>query len=347
MEKLLADLLQTSPIGIAVLDSELRYVHINHQLANSNGLSPKSISAARRATSAEVGPGLEAIMHKVMASGVAECNFEASAEIPPGRAASPTGMPATTRALTSRAACGIIAMVEDVSLKKQAELAIRASSERIRKVLDALFTFVGVLGIDGTLLEANRAPLEQAGLELPEVQGKLFWECYWWNHDPPFSRRCNRPSRAASGQTVRYDVVVRMKNDSRMTIDFMLQALAGRRWPHQQPDCLRHRYHRAQAKRTGLADQRNLFPRSGGIHPGRLMMVDQHGVIRLINTRMEQLFGYSRRELVGEKLSSLLPEGFRSQHGSYVTRLLHRPSARHGQSQALVCPAARRLAVSL
>jgi PAS domain S-box-containing protein len=69
--------------------------------------------------------------------------------------------------------------------------------------------------------------------------------------------------------------------------------------------------------------------------PDGLMMVDQHGVIRLINTRMEQLFGYSRRELVGEKLSILLPEGFRSQHGSYVTRLLHRPSARHGQSQAL------------
>jgi PAS domain-containing protein len=44
--------------------------------------------------------------------------------------------------------------------------------------------------------------------------------------------------------------------------------------------------------------------------PDGLMMVDQHGVIRLINTRMEQLFGYSRRELVGEKLSSLLPEGF-------------------------------------
>jgi hypothetical protein len=115
----------------------------------------------------EVGPGLEDIMRKVMASGVAECNFEASAEIPPARAASPTGMPATTRALTSRAACGIIAMVEDVSLKKQAELAIRASNERIRKVLDALFTFVGVLSIDGTLLEANRARWNRPGWNCP------------------------------------------------------------------------------------------------------------------------------------------------------------------------------------
>jgi PAS domain S-box-containing protein len=80
--------------------------------------------------------------------------------------------------------------------------------------------------------------------------------------------------------------------------------------------------------------------------PDGLMMVDQH-VIRLINTRMEQLFGYSRRELVGEKLSSLLPDDFRSHHGSYVTVLHRATGARHGQSQAPVCPAARRLAVSL
>jgi PAS domain S-box-containing protein len=50
MEKL-ADLLQTSPIGIAVLDSQLRYVHINHQLADSNGLSPEEHIGRTRATS--------------------------------------------------------------------------------------------------------------------------------------------------------------------------------------------------------------------------------------------------------------------------------------------------------
>jgi PAS domain-containing protein len=194
MEKLLADLLQTSPIGIAVLDSQLRYVHINHQLADSNGLSPEEhIGRTPRDMLPDVGPGLEDIMRTVMASGVAECNFEASAEIPPARAASPTGMPATTRALTSRASLRHHRHGGGCLAEKRAELAIRASNERIRKVLDALFTFVGVLSIDGTLLEANRAPLEQAGLELAEVQGKLFWECYWWNHDPPFSRRCNRP----------------------------------------------------------------------------------------------------------------------------------------------------------
>lgn len=331
MEKLLADLLQTSPIGIAVLDSELRYVHINHQLANSNGLSPEAhIGRTPRDVLPEVGPGLEAIMHKVMASGVAECNFEASAEIPPGSGCITYWNASYHPRIDKQGqSCGIIAMVEDVSLKKQAEQAIRASSERIRKVLDALFTFVGVLGIDGTLLEANRAPLEQAGLELPQVQGKLFWECYWWNHDPAIQQALQQAiASAASGQTVRYDVVVRMKNDSRMTIDFMLRPL--RDEDGRISNLIASGIDITARKQNELALQisETYFREVVESTPDGLMMVDQHGVIRLINTRMEQLFGYSRRELVGEKLDHLLPEGFRSQHGSYVSGFFSQPEAR-------------------
>ena len=55
---------------------------------------------------------------------------------------------------------------------------------RQRGVLDALFTFVAVLQIDGTLAEANRTPLEVAGLTLATVIGKKFWEGYWWTPWP-------------------------------------------------------------------------------------------------------------------------------------------------------------------
>ena len=331
MEKLIADLLATSPIGIAVLDSQLRYVHINHQLADSNGLSPEAhIGRTPRDVLPEAGPGLEDIMHKVMTSGLAECNFEASAEIPPGSGCI-TYWNASYHPRFDKQGepCGIIAMVEDISLKKRAELAIRVSNERIRKVLDALFTFVGVLSREGVLLEANRAPLEQAGLELAEVQGKLFWECYWWDHDPLVQSELQQAiARAASGETVRYDVVVRMKNDSRMIIDFMLRPL------HDEDGTISNLIASGiditDRKQNELALQisETYFREVVESTPDGLMMVDQHGIIRLINTRMEQLFGYSRRELVGEKLSSLLPDHFRSTHDSYVTQFFTAPSAR-------------------
>jgi two-component system, sensor histidine kinase PdtaS len=331
MEKLVADLLETSPIGIAILDSQLRYQHINRRLADSNGL-PASQHLGRKPSDILplAGPALEAIMHKVMHSGVAECDFEASAEIPPG-SGHITYWNASyhPRFDQNGTACGIIAMVEDVSLKKQAEMAIRSSSERIRKVLDALFTFVGVLSIDGVLLEANRAPLEQAGLDLPAVQGKPFWDCYWWNYDPEIQSALHQAiTRAATGETIRYDVVVRMKHDSRMTIDFMLTPLlddAGQicnliasgiditaRKQNEQALQISETYFRQVVEST----------------PDGLMMVDEHGVIRLINSRMEELFGYSRHQLVGESMNKLLPADLHPQHAAYVSSFFGQPSAR-------------------
>ncbi|MBV8679610.1 MAG: PAS domain S-box protein, partial [Aquitalea sp.] len=331
MDMLLADILETSPIGIAVLDAQLRYVHINQRLAASNGLpASEHIGLCPRDVLPLIGHGLEEIMRKVMRTGVADCNFEASTEIPPG-SGSITYWSASyhPRFDADGQACGIIAMVEDISLKKQAELAIRDSSEHIRKVLDALFTFVGVLSTDGVLQEANRAPLEQAGLDLAAVQGRYFWDCYWWSHDPATQDGLREAvARSAAGETVRYDVVVRMKQDSRMTIDFMLTPL--RDESGRIVNLIASATDITARKQNELALQisETYFRQVVESTPDGLMMVDGKGVIRLINNRMEEMFGYSRHQLVGESLGKLLPEPFRQQHVGLVEGFFRQPSAR-------------------
>ena len=49
-----------------------------------------------------------------------------------------------------------------------------------RIILDAMYQFLGLLDVDGTVLEINRAALEGAGICLDEVIGKPFWEARWW-----------------------------------------------------------------------------------------------------------------------------------------------------------------------
>ena len=96
----------------------------------------------------------------------------------------------------------------------------------LRRVLDNLFAFVGVLAPDGRLLDANRAPLEAAGITLQEVRGRPFWEAYWWSHDLAVQARVREACRrAAAGETSRYDLEVRMAGDSRMAIDFQVAPL--------------------------------------------------------------------------------------------------------------------------
>lgn len=105
---------------------------------------------------------------------------------------------------------------------------LRQADRRLRSVLDNLFAFVGVLTPDGTLLEANRAPLEAAGIEAKDVVGKKFWDCYWWSYSRDTQDQLQEAcTRALKGELVRYDVQVRIADGRLLWIDFQLAPLVG------------------------------------------------------------------------------------------------------------------------
>lgn len=49
-----------------------------------------------------------------------------------------------------------------------------------RIILDSMYQFLGLLDVDGTVLEINQAALDGAGLSLADVVGKPFWQARWW-----------------------------------------------------------------------------------------------------------------------------------------------------------------------
>ena len=119
-----------------------------------------------------------------------------------------------------------VGTLQDVTAQKRAFEAIIASEKHLRRVLDSLFIFVGVLTPEGTLIEANKAPLEAAALSPEDVLGKPVWDTYWFNHSPEVQEQLRAAiDRANRGEPSRYDVDVRMTGGVMMTIDFMLVPL--------------------------------------------------------------------------------------------------------------------------
>ncbi len=116
--------------------------------------------------------------------------------------------------------------------RQPVEAPVNGNAAVLRRVLDSLFTFVGVLTPEGVVLDVNRAPLEAAGLQAADVIGLAFWETYWWSHDPAVRETLRTAcQRAGLGEPRRYDTHARMKGDCRMPIDFMvtpMRDVAGR-----------------------------------------------------------------------------------------------------------------------
>ncbi len=59
-----------------------------------------------------------------------------------------------------------------------------------------------------------------------------------------------------------------------------------------------------------------------------LMIVGPQGEIKLVNGRLESLFGYHRAELIGQNMEQLLPERLRARHRAHQTRFFAAPHAR-------------------
>jgi PAS domain S-box-containing protein len=64
--------------------------------------------------------------------------------------------------------------------------------------------------------------------------------------------------------------------------------------------------------------------------PDAMVIVDQAGVITLVNAQTESLFGWARAELLGQHIEMLIPKRFRDQH-----QLHRRGYARHPKTRAM------------
>ncbi len=62
--------------------------------------------------------------------------------------------------------------------------------------------------------------------------------------------------------------------------------------------------------------------------PDAMVIVDQKGIINLVNQQAEKLFGYTRDEFIGKDVKELMPERFRQGHGQHTQSYFQKPNVR-------------------
>ena len=108
--------------------------------------------------------------------------------------------------------------------RERAEAALRESERRFRAIFDQTFQFIGLMSVDGTLIEANRAALGFAGIKQSDVLGKPFWETPWWAHSTEMQDRLREAiRRAAAGHLVRFEATHLAADGTLNYVDFSLK----------------------------------------------------------------------------------------------------------------------------
>jgi PAS domain S-box-containing protein len=328
---LLTNVLDALPLPIAIFDRAGRYLRVNQRLLEISLRSAQElIGRPVVEVQPELGPAIQGCIETVFRTGepLREQELRGRLVRAPDRLRT---WHVDFSPLHDDAGALVAALMvsHEVTEQLARERALIDNLAHLRRVLDSLFAFVGVLLPDGTLIEANRAPLQAAGIAWDDVIGRKFWDCHWWNYDEDVRQRCrDSVLRAAAGEVVRFDIPARMEGSSLLELDYMIAPMRddSGRITHLIPSAIdiTPRVRTEQGLLRSERRFRQLFEAA----PEGLAVVDEQGCILEVNAQMERLTGHGRQALEGSSVQQLIPDALRAAHGQHMQRYWTHPQAR-------------------
>lgn len=118
----------------------------------------------------------------------------------------------------------VFALFTDITERKRAEEALRESERKFKAIFEQTFQFIGLMTVDGLMVEANKAALQLVGLDESAVVGRFFWDTPWWAHSLELQEELRvAVKKAAAGEFVRFEASHPAADGSLHYVDFSLK----------------------------------------------------------------------------------------------------------------------------
>ncbi|WP_406666761.1 sensor histidine kinase [Gallaecimonas sp. GXIMD1310] len=222
--QLLETIGNVAPMGLALIDRDLRYCYINPVLATSNGTSPEAHLGQhiRDILPADAAEHVVRLLEQVLASGEPVVNESVDSKVAGQyRAWQASYYPYLDEHQQSR---GIIAIVQDVTEKKTALQRMQDSEQRFRAVVASSPDGIVLVDRDARMQLVNPKMEQLFGYTAEELLGQnievLMPERYRTNHPWLFERFMENP--LSREMTNRPDLPARRKDNSEFPIEIML-----------------------------------------------------------------------------------------------------------------------------
>ncbi|MBC7951074.1 MAG: PAS domain S-box protein [Rhodospirillaceae bacterium] len=124
------------------------------------------------------------------------------------------------------AGTAVVSSFAEINTLVETQRRLAESERRFRAIFDHTFEFIGLLDMNGRLIEVNATALNFIGKELTDVVGLHFADTPWWTHSPEDQARLRDGiKRASAGEFVRFETTHTDNDGVVATIDFSLRAV--------------------------------------------------------------------------------------------------------------------------
>jgi PAS domain S-box-containing protein len=294
--------LDAAPMGVAFLDVNLRYQHINRVLADLNRLPPE---AHLRRTPRELWPNatpfFEKLLQQVIETGMPLLDQEYAGEGNyAGRYWRISYYPVRGDA-GEIIGVGILAV--EITDRKQAEAALRASESKFATAFNTSPTVLTITRLaDGRIVEVNDSFIRMTGYTREEVLGRTPDELNLWAH--PEQRQAGLADLLAGRSLREIEADFRMK-DGTLRICLLAGELVALNGERHVMTALTDITERKRAE-TVLTEQARLLDLSSDA----IIMRDENDRITYWSRGAEQMYGYAREEVLGQVVFTLLKVRF-------------------------------------
>jgi PAS domain S-box-containing protein len=211
-----------------------------------------------------------------------------------------------------------VALAAAVSERKHAEQALRTNEERLRLFVEHSPAAIAMLDRHMRYMIASRRWLSVYRLGDRNIIGRSHYEVF--PNLPDYWKEIHRRCLAGAVEKCEEDQFPRADG----TVDWVHWEI--RPWRDTQGEIGGLLLFSEVITERRQADERfRLVVESA---PNAMVMVNQEGKIVLINSETEKLFGYSRNELIGQSVETLVPEPFRHSHPEFRKGFYAEPRAR-------------------
>jgi PAS domain S-box-containing protein len=212
-------------------------------------------------------------------------------------------------------------------MTKQVQKTLGAEINLTAAILDAASSHLLIVVFDrrGRIVHFNRACQELTGYSEDEVKGKLAWEFLLVPKEIPGIKTAFK--KLLAGTPARHQNYWLTRDGNRRLISWSNRpARTDNRVEYVVGtgiDITERREAEVQARDQEATVHALLESTAQAI-----VASDSQGRIVLVNTAAEAMFGYSRQEMTGHTVESLIPERLRERHASHWTNNFARPQTR-------------------